>query len=140
MPKMQKKVLLVDDDPDDQYLTQRALKATGLDLELCVAENGHDMMSLLKENIKANGTSLPDLILLDLNMPEMDGISALQELRKLPVMKKIPVVVFSTSNSTLDVSESYDQGADFFLTKPGDFAELTQKIGELCKHWFSDIR
>lgn len=132
---MRKKVLLVDDDPDDQYLTQRALKATGLDLDLNIAENGRDMLTLLQKNISSSPSLLPDLILLDLNMPAMDGITALKELRKLPLKKKIPIVVFTTSNSALDARESYDKGADFFLTKPGDFEELTQKIGELCKHW-----
>lgn len=140
MSEKPKKVLLVDDDPDDQYLTRRALQATGLNLELQFAGNGREMMDLLRLQISQGPSALPNLILLDLNMPEMDGITAMEEMRKLPLIKKIPVVVFSTSNSSLDIDDSYNQGADFFMTKPGSFEELSLKIADLCKHWFSDLR
>lgn len=133
-----KKVLLVDDDPDDQYLTQRALKATGLNVELSMVENGRELMELLNQNA-AKPELLPDLILLDLNMPEMDGLATLRELRRITIKKRIYLVVFTTSNSTFDIHESYDHGADYFLTKPGNFNELTNSIGKLCTHWFNDL-
>lgn len=132
-----KKVLLVDDDPDDQYLTQRALKATGFNIEIGMVENGKELMDFLRLN-SSKPELLPDLILLDLNMPEMDGIATLRALRQIKVPKRIYTVVFTTSSSTLDINESYDQGADFFLTKPGNFNELTNSLRELCVHWFGD--
>lgn len=137
MSSSSRKILLVDDDPDDQYLTQRALKSIGLDIEISSAENGKELLEFLQSHA-SQPDLLPDLILLDLNMPEMDGISTMRALRKVKVPKRIYLVVFSTSSSSIDIKEAYDQGADFFLTKPGNFTELTNSIRKLCSHWFNE--
>ncbi len=130
-----RRILMVDDDPDDQYLTHQALKTTQLYFEIDFVENGQEMLDYLECKTK-EVNALPDMILLDLNMPEMDGMRALQELRKLGLQERIHIVVFSTSNSNLDIDEAYEHGAKYFLTKPSGFDELSQKINDLCKHWF----
>ncbi len=132
---MTTKILVVDDDPDDQYLTQRAFAATKLDVELGIANNGKEMIDLLTKNSK-DPLSLPDLILLDLNMPEMDGIRAIEAFRKMPTSKKVFLVAFSTSNAEHDIKRCYEHGVDFYLAKSASFEELTSSFQSLINQWF----
>lgn len=133
-----KKILIVDDDPDDIYLTKRALESTEYCLTYMFAENGQQMLNLLTNSEDDN--NLPDLIVLDLNMPEMDGKSALESISKVDPPVKCPIIVFSTSASNTDIEDAYRLGAKTFVKKPGSYSELAAVMKKLCHYWFHIVR
>jgi CheY-like chemotaxis protein len=120
---VQKIFLIVDDDADDVELFCEAVNEIEPDAECITAANGEDALKKLL-NIK----HLPDFIFLDLNMPRMDGRQCLDELRKDKRLKKIPVIIYSTSSTQRDTDETSKLGATYFLTKPTSFQKLKSEI------------
>ena len=135
-------ILMVDDDKDDQMLTEKALKENGLRNPMRFLSDGEEMLDYLKRKGKFStpeSSPRPCLIILDLNMPRMDGRKALLFLKADPDLKKIPVVVLSTSRSEEDITRSYNLGADSFIVKPVDFNGLISMAESLKKYWLQVV-
>ncbi len=132
-------ILLVDDNPEDQYLKTEALRAAGGNNEMRVLDSGAQLLAYLQREgaYAAEGSApRPDLVLLDLNMPRMNGHETLAKLRKLDDYCDLPVIVFSTSKVHKDVSEAYRGGANSYIAKPDSFDELCRAMGALQQFWF----
>ncbi|MCY7423092.1 MAG: response regulator [Chitinophagaceae bacterium] len=109
------KVLFVDDDSDESYLFNEALEQSELPIELGRAHDGNQLLQVLQTG------SLPDIILVDLNMPYKDGIEALREIRSNPEYEKIFIIIYSITGDKNSIKLAYDIGADLYLIKPEDF-------------------
>jgi CheY-like chemotaxis protein len=123
-----KKILIVvaEDDMDDRFLLQQAFAESGNDEILEFVENGLDLMSYLNSKLK-NGF-YPDLIVLDLNMPKMNGKEVLAEIKKHVVFGKIPVIIYTTTQSELEIEKCYALGADKYIVKPANFDDLRDVV------------
>ena len=130
-------LLLVEDNLGDVGLVREALVTCGASAELRVARDGLDALTLLQK--PANGF-FPDLILLDLNLPRMDGRELLARLKADAALRRIPVVVFTSSNAPQDVSRAYELQANCYLVKPPDLAGLEQLFGLLDAFWLRTVR
>lgn len=117
--------MLVDDDATDRELFREAIQLSGCNCTVAEAANGEEALAAL-----GNGR-LPDLIILDLNMPVKDGRETLKEIRAGHHLRCIPVCVMSTSSAHFDVQRAYENGANLFLVKPHDFRQLTEMIRSL---------
>ncbi|HJT23547.1 MAG TPA: response regulator, partial [bacterium] len=114
------KILLVEDNPSDAKLVSLALKGSDVPHELVVLSNGEAVLDYLQQNGPYAGSPRPDLVFLDLNLPRLNGVEILLEIRKDPSLRYLPVVVLSVSDAPENIRESYDAGADLFITKPTD--------------------
>ena len=123
-----KKVLYADDDLDDKTWVEEACKAINCSLEIEFVENGRQVMDYLS---KASGTEMPSLIVLDLNMPELDGRQTLQRLKNHSDYKDIPVVIVTTSSNKLDIDICKRLGASLYLTKPDTHFEWQYIVKQL---------
>ena len=123
-----KRIFLIDDDWDDRELITSALKETAELYSIHIATSGGEAMESLMTK-----KEFPDMILLDLNMPGMNGFDVLKELKKDPDLKPIPVIIFSTSHNKTDVDRSYSLGALKFITKPTLYSELVRVLRSLVK-------
>jgi len=142
MNKLDNKVtiLMADDDPDDQILLKEALKENNIPNSVCFVENGEELIDFLNKRGRFEGVDFfPGLILLDLNMPKMDGRQALRKLKADPVLKKIPIVVLTTSRADADILECYDLGVNSFISKPVNFAELVDITREISNYWLGTV-
>jgi chemotaxis family two-component system response regulator Rcp1 len=133
-------ILLVDDDPGDVRLTLEALKRSKLYSSIDNVENGEEALAYLRRQGKYTNAPNPDLILLDLNMPRKDGRETLDEIKSDPELRRIPVVILTTSSSEADVLKSYDLGANCFITKPVDLAQFMKVIHETESFWFAVVK
>jgi len=135
-------ILMADDDADDRLLVQEALiDAKFPEENLVFVENGEELMNYLccrGQYSEPNHAPLPDLILLDLNMPKKDGREALKEIKSDPNLRQIPVVILTTSTLPEDVKISYQLGANTYISKPVSFDELLS-VMKTIKHYWSDI-
>jgi CheY-like chemotaxis protein len=135
-------ILIAEDDAEDRMLVKDALDESRLANDLRFVENGEELLDyLLNKNKYAdkNENPVPGLILLDLNMPKMDGREALREIKKHPELKVIPIVVLTTSQAEEDVLRTYDLGVSSFITKPVTFASLVEIMRTLGKYWFEIV-
>jgi len=123
---------MADDDEDDRLFFQDALKESGYDHELRFAFDGNDLLEQLNKIKATDFARLPDLIFLDLNMPVKDGRETLKILKENSDFALIPVFIYTTSNSDLDVNLCYKNGANLFITKPSDFDVIVQIIRSVC--------
>ncbi|HZY74941.1 MAG TPA: response regulator [Jatrophihabitantaceae bacterium] len=126
-------VLLVEDDPGDVLIAREALQAAKLDTRLDVVSDGVLAMEFLRKQGQYADRERPDLILLDLNLPRMSGLEVLAEVKADPELRRIPIVVLTTSTSADDVIKSYDLHANVYVAKPVDFnafAQVVKKIDE----------
>ena len=136
-------ILMADDDEDDQLFAQEAFEESGLPHELRFVEDGEALVGYLDACLEGTGQGsqpLPNLILLDLNMPRKDGREALREIKANPLLRHIPVVVLTTSSSDKDIYRSYDIGANSYITKPVTFDSLVDILDTLGKYWFSVVQ
>ena len=133
-------ILLVDDDPGDVRLTLESLKRSKLYSSIDTVDNGEEALAYLRQEGKYSNSPRPDLILLDLNMPRKDGRETLEEIKKDPKLRLIPVVVLTTSSSEADVFKSYDLGANCYITKPVDLTEFMKVIHETESFWFAVVK
>jgi len=134
-------ILMADDDADDRMLAEDAMKESRLGNTFRCVEDGQELMDYLTRRGKyAHGNApRPGLILLDLNMPRKDGRQALQEIKSDPDLRRIPVVILTTSKTEEDVLRSYDLGANSFISKPVTFDGLVEIVRTLGKYWFSIV-
>jgi CheY-like chemotaxis protein len=124
-------VLLVEDDPGDVVIAEEALRASRLTSRLSVVPDGVEALKYLRRDVGYETVERPDLILLDLNLPKMDGHQVLAEVKSDPELRRIPVVVLTTSGSVEDVQRSYDLHANVFVTKPVDFDHFTEVVKQI---------
>lgn len=135
-------ILMADDDEDDRRLTQEALEEGRLANPIRFVKDGEELMDYLKRTgpfAPPAEVPRPGLILLDLNMPRKDGWSVLQEVRKDPELRQIPVVVLTTSKADEDVFRSYDLGVNSYIVKPVTFEALVDTLQTLEKYWFEIV-
>lgn len=135
-------ILMADDDADDREMTREAFVESCLANDLRFVENGVQLMDyLLRRNAFADPASSPrpGLILLDLNMPKMDGREALREIKAHPQLRNIRVVVMTTSKAEEDILRTYDLGASSYVTKPVTFGSLVDVIRTLGKYWLEIV-
>lgn len=125
-------VLLVEDNPGDVRLTQEAFHEARVPAKLSVVMDGQEALNFLEQNI----LSPPDLILLDLNLPKWSGKEVLQRIKNHPDLKKIPVLILTTSKSEQDVLESYQLSANSYLLKPMDFDHFLEMVDKINAFWF----
>jgi CheY-like chemotaxis protein len=139
-PRRSITILMADDDEDDRALTADALRDARLANDLRFAVDGEDLLNYLRgEGRYANGAveaPRPGLILLDLNMPKMDGREALAEIKADPMLRRIPVVVLTTSKAEEDIARTYDLGVNSFIAKPVTFEGLVAAMRTLTYYWF----
>ncbi len=132
-------ILMADDDPADILLTQRAFEDAKLNNTLRTVPDGAELLSYLNgegDYADRDKHPYPDIVLLDLNMPKMDGRTALEKIRGNPDHRRLPVVVLTTSSAESDVLKSYDIGANSYITKPVDFDQLVEAVSSLERYWF----
>ena len=136
-------IVMAEDDPDDRMLTRRALKKSRLANTIDTVENGEELMDYLRQrgDYAEDGIAKrPGLILLDLNMPRMDGREALKRIKSDANLRRIPVIVLTTSKAEQDILESYDLGVNAYVTKPVTFDELVDAIQALGSFWFEIVK
>ena len=135
-------VLVIDDEPGDVDLVRRALLNGPYDCHVTVANDGVDGLKMIRQDDDAAlpPSPLPDLILLDMHMPRMDGCEFLETVKHDPLLAHIPVVMMTTSSAESDVDRAYDLGAAGFLTKPASVAQFDKIIHNVETYWFSVVR
>ncbi|HEX5450501.1 MAG TPA: response regulator [Gaiellaceae bacterium] len=135
-------ILLAEDDEEDAQMTLDALKKNRLGNDLRLARDGEEVMDYLRrEGRYGNGADapIPGLILLDLNMPKKDGREVLAEIKSDARLRKIPVIVLTTSKAEEDIVRSYDLGVNSFITKPVTFAGLADAMRVVSQYWFEIV-
>lgn len=136
-------ILLADDDPDDRAFTTRALRHNRLANDVQTVEDGEQLMDYLNRRGRyaaVGAAPRPGLILLDLNMPRKDGREALEEIKRNPELRSIPVVVLTTSEAEQDILQTYDLGVNAFVTKPVTFEGLSAAIKVISDFWFELVK
>ena len=128
---------MADDDPDDCLLAEHALEVSGIPGTLRCVEDGEELLDYLlgRGRFKDGGHTAPSVILLDLNMPKVDGREALMEIRSVPRFKDLPIIVFTTSREEKDIDFSRKNGATELITKPPVFNEWVEIMKLLAKKW-----
>jgi CheY-like chemotaxis protein len=135
-------ILLAEDDPGDQELTRRALEQSLIRNELHIVEDGEEALNYLQRRGKYEdpaSSPKPDLMLLDLNMPRMDGKQLLEQMRADPNLRRIPVVALTTSKQENDIIRTYDLGANSYIVKPVDMDQFVSAIKVLKDYWFQIV-
>jgi two-component system response regulator len=133
-------ILIAEDDPDDQAFLAEAFREIGFHEPVVFVEDGVELIQFLRGEGRHGRRLLPGLILLDLNMPRMDGRTALVQIKSMKEFRRIPVVVFSTSNVERDVETTYDLGIASYIPKPSSSDELTEIARMLTAYWSRTVR
>lgn len=131
-------ILLVEDNPDDEALTLRALRKNNILNEVVVARDGEEALDYLLARGSYKGRDLsvqPQIILLDLKLPKVDGLEVLRRLRQDPRTRLLPVAILTTSNEDQDVLASYELGANSYIRKPVDFEQFIEAVRSLGLYW-----
>jgi len=135
-------ILMADDDDDDRLLARDALSECRIDGNLHFVENGEELMDYLcrRGKYQSSGNApRPGLILLDLNMPRKDGREALKEIKADPELRRIPVVVLTTSKADTDIGAVYELGANSFISKPFQFEALVKVMKLIAQYWLQTV-
>ncbi len=133
-------LLLVEDNPGDVLLLKEFLKTTKMSVNLHVAEDGEDALLFLNQRDKYSNSPRPDLIILDLNLPKIDGFEVLQQVKQHPSLKRIPVIILTSSHAEMDITRSYDLHANCYLTKPSELSEFSEMVKAIEHFWFEIAR
>ncbi|OQZ01173.1 MAG: two-component system response regulator [Candidatus Brocadia sp. UTAMX2] len=136
-------ILLADDDPDDRFMAKDAFKEARLLNDLRFVENGEELIDYLHHRGKyadVKNSPRPGLILLDLNMPGKDGREALTEIKADPDLRRIPVVIVTTSKAEEDVVRTYELGSNSYITKPVSFEGLVAIIKTMANYWLEIVQ
>jgi CheY-like chemotaxis protein len=132
-------ILYAEDDPDDRLLAELAHRDSGAVNPLNFVRDGDEVLEYLRHTGRHQDVATapqPGIILLDLNMPGTDGREALRMIRADPGMRRIPVVILTTSRAQGDIAASYDAGANSYIVKPSSFANLVHLFESVCDYWF----
>ena len=133
-------ILLVEDNPGDARLTREALSQSKVSNNLHHARDGEEAMRFLKREGQFANAPTPDLVLLDLNLPRRDGREVLEDVKRDPLLKHIPVVVLTSSEAEEDILRSYRLHANCFITKPVDLEQLTKVVQAIEHFWFTLVK
>ena len=130
------KILVAEDDLDDQFLLKTAFIENGSHESLDFVEDGTEVLHYLASVDKGINT-YPDIIMLDLNMPKMNGKEVLLHIKQHPVFKKIPVVIYTTTKNEVEVKRCYELGANTYIVKPSNFEAMVKVVDSICKYWLA---
>ncbi|MBA3924020.1 MAG: response regulator [Nostocaceae cyanobacterium] len=133
-------VLLVEDNPGDARLTRIALEEGNMHIHLNVVEDGVEAMAFLRKQGKYAEVAHPDLVLLDLNLPKKSGTEVLAQIKADETLKRIPVVILTTSQADKDILEAYNLYANCYITKPVDFDQFVSIIQSIEDFWFTIVK
>jgi CheY-like chemotaxis protein len=133
-------VLLVEDNPGDAQLTRIALSDGKMCINLSLTEDGVEALEFLRKQGKYAEAPHPDLILLDLNLPRKDGREVLADIKADPRLRRIPVVILTTSQSDEDILQAYELAANCFITKPVDFDQFVKIVQTIEDFWFTVVK
>lgn len=133
-------ILLVEDNAGDVRLTQEVLKGSKVHNNLMVATNGQEALNCLRRQGKFSASPRPDLILLDLNLPVMDGREVLQRIKDDSDLKRIPVVILTTSKAEEDILKTYNLHANCYVTKPVDLDQFVKVVKSLEDFWLAIVK
>jgi CheY-like chemotaxis protein len=133
-------VLLVEDDPGDVLMTREAFETNKVANQLHVVNDGEAALDFLHKRGEFADVPTPDLVLLDLNLPRVDGRQVLAEVKADPVLRQIPIVVLTTSEAEEDVFRSYDLHANAYVTKPVDFERFIEVVQKIDEFFVSVVR
>ena len=133
-------ILLVEDSPGDARLTKEALKESKLYNKLVIVGDGEEAMQFLRKKGKYSEATKPDMILLDLNLPKKSGRDVLAEVKNDPELRRIPIVILTTSKAEEDILRSYDLHANCYITKPVGLKQLVEVVNTLENFWFSIVK
>ncbi len=132
-------LLLIEDNPGDVRLTREALREAPIAVNLSIAEDGVEALEFLRKQGKYKGAPRPDLILLDLNLPKMSGSEVLSRIKSDPDLKRIPVVVMTTSSEPGDVEKMYSLNANCYIAKPIQFEEFINVVQSIESFWLKTV-
>ena len=130
-------ILLIEDNPGDVRLTQEAFKEGRLAIQMDVVMDGVEAIKFLRKEAPYTDSTTPDLILLDLNLPKRDGREVLEEIKSDPNLKRIPVVILTTSNAEQDILKSYNLHVNCYINKPVDFDKFFDIIQKIEDFWLT---
>ena len=133
-------ILLIEDSQPDVRLTIEALKEAKVQNRLWVAEDGVEAIEFFRKQGRFHEAPRPDLILLDLNLPRMDGRQVLEEVKNDPALRQIPVVVLTTSRAEADILKAYDLHANCYITKPVDFTRFMEVVKAIEGFWLEVVK
>jgi len=133
-------ILLVDDNEGDILLTREALEEAKIVNRISVAYDGVEALSFLKKMPPFRDSEVPDLILLDINLPRMDGTEVLSVIKSDPELRRIPVIMLTTSSSEKDILTSYDNHANCYITKPVDLDRFMDVVRTIEDFWISIVK
>ncbi|MEH2464187.1 response regulator [Nostoc sp.] len=133
-------VLLVEDNPGDAQLTRIALEDSKISIHLNVVEDGVEAMAFLRKQEKYVKAAHPDIVLLDFNLPRKDGREVLAEIKADENLKRIPVVVLTTSQAQEDILKAYNLSANCYITKPVDFDQFVKIVQSIENFWFAIVK
>ncbi len=132
-------ILMAEDSPSDAELAKEALKNGMLDVCMNIVTDGEEAINYLFRKGQYKNATRPDLILLDINMPKKSGLEVLAEIKKDEDLKRIPVVMLTTSEDERDIAQSYEQYASCFITKPVNFQSFQEIVRQLKSFWFTIV-
>jgi CheY-like chemotaxis protein len=132
-------LLLVEDNPGDIRLTQEALRSGQVQVNLNIARDGVEALDFLRQRAKFQSAPKPDLILLDLNLPRKNGREVLSEIKSDPELRRIPVLIMTTSRAEQDVNRAYNLNANCYITKPMDLDEFLRIVKSIEEFWLKTV-
>jgi len=133
-------ILLVEDNPGDVKLTKKAFEKSRLKNEIHVATDGLEAMKTLRQEGEYADVPKPDIVLLDLNLPRMNGDEVLVEIKDDPDLKRIPVVILTSSEAEADIAKTYDEHANAYLKKPVEFQGFVETVQRIEGFWFTIVQ
>lgn len=135
-------ILIADDDHDDRLFMEQALRQNGFSQTIQFVEDGEELMEYLRHEGRFLDQNVPwpNLLILDLNMPRKNGFQALEEIKDDPKLRRLPVVVMTTSSADEDVVKTYNLGVNSFVTKPFNFSRLVEMVGALKTYWMDTVK
>ncbi len=133
-------ILLVEDNPGDVRLTMELLRESKIHNRISVVKDGIEATAYLRKEGEFRGAPRPDLILLDLNMPRKDGREVLAEIKQDPDLKRIPIVILTTSSAEEDIVRSYNHHANAYITKPVDLDQFAKVVHSIEEFWFTIVK
>ncbi len=135
------RILLIDDNPGDARLTQEVLKESNLDKKLVIdiISDSEEAENFITNELNSSSDRIPDIIILDLNLPKKNGIELLKLLKSTEHTKYIPVIIMTTSDAEFDLQSAYSNHANAYIVKPPDFESLVKVMNSISSFWFESV-